>query len=646
MKKQKDYNYTLYMENIVHDMTEKIKYCREELEVKWQEVCRQKGTSGYVHREKELKEMLSACGVDCSMAKTDVDFTECINKVMTQQEREDALFTTMHKIYEKFPTSDNYMERLVRRLGNPAYQQDSVRLAILKQFIQETDYCTKPVVEWAKETYNLDSSLKPAALQKVAAECIGEEVFDHLDSELTVVEWIEVYLDKMPVVWLDQVETEETEEFLDYFVDKGYEKDWPFSRKLCWLQDYLSASAEDKMVSEKVFAFLNTSEKAMRSLFYGKNAEERKPRERYEQRKKDIRKRKRKVPKNSIKKLLMLADDLAAGRFREEEDLKSALYLFAIAFGMSVSDGEDDPSYDPVTDIEKNLFHDFYQDSLLKYISDDYRKNASILEKEPSGEGINYKNFAETIYLYVLHKKNLTARKKIKLADKLIKDCMKQAKDRTGEAENSENLFVTEIYKEFFFGDILEMEEKELVPFLLENYDIPADVTAENIMQIASDQVTATYSCRKLINDLKEEYEAERISFDAMNWVEMRDFPDVCKEDRDFLKVLTRMNGFLHIKAAVKDVYEHQKKDYQIKFAESTLTEDQKNVTRMELIAAYFYKYSLSEQGDGLSLPELYDEFCSEVDPLLEQCRYQKINVKNIFDMFVIFSLYRISVEI
>lgn len=633
MNTVQNYEYTAYMGKIVQKMIN-IPYCREELERKWNEVKKQKGTSGYDSRQKELKEMLSVSGIDYSNAKTDDDWDKCIQTAMDFLGRDQALYSMMHHAYKNFPTSENYMERLVRRLGDPAFQNDSVRLAILKQFIQEIDYCTNPIINWAKQKYKFPSGLTAEELRKEVLKYIGEDIFDNLNTELTAQEWVEVYLTKITEDRLEQVKTSETKEFLDLFMKNGYEVNWSFFEKLHWLQDYLEAVPQDKRIEMEVLAFLKTAEKNMFQLFDGKLKED-KFREKYNQRKKDIGKRKkRKIDSNY--KLLKLADDLSVGRFRKDEDMKTNLYLFAIAFGMTVSSGESDPSFDSATDVEKNLFHDFYQDNLLKYISSDYKKNSTALEREPSGEGINYKNFAENIFLYVIHKKELTAREKEKLAKKLITKCIQKAKNFS--PQGTENLQITDIYREFFFEDILNLEEKELITFFVENYEIPSDTNEKSIMKVASAQVTAMQSYKKLISDLKKEYGEVSISFEIEDMIKIQDFFEGCNIDREFGKVLEKLNDLLYIKAARGG--RRQEGDKPVKFATAIWDEEQETVTRIDIIAAYFYKYILCVQGEGLSLPDLYEDFCDEVNPKLEECRYQKISVKNIFDIFVILFLY------
>ena len=113
--------FTEYMNRVVREAAEKIPYANEEVMDKWREVCRQKNTSAFLHRQKELEHMLTVCGIDWSQAETDEDWEACIRQVPFDDEREQMILSMLHQIYRDFPVSGSYIERLVRRLGNPAF---------------------------------------------------------------------------------------------------------------------------------------------------------------------------------------------------------------------------------------------------------------------------------------------------------------------------------------------------------------------------------------------------------------------------------------------------------------------------------------------------------------------------------------------
>ena len=100
--------------------------------------------------------------------------------------------------------------------------------------------------------------------------------------------------------------------------------------------------------------------------------------------------------------LIKTADDLASGKFRMGGATKKSLYLFAMVFDMTYYTGSDVERFDPSTDVEYNLFKKYYTNNLMRFITEAYQKNLSEYEIDPSGQGINYKNFAEMVYLYYI----------------------------------------------------------------------------------------------------------------------------------------------------------------------------------------------------------------------------------------------------
>ena len=82
------------------------------------------------------------------------------------------------------------------------------------------------------------------------------------------------------------------------------------------------------------------------------------------------------------------------------------------------------------------------------------------------------------------------------------------------------------------------------------------------------------------------------------------------------------------------------------------------NESYLEQLAVYFiFRHMTGALDDGLFVEravfayigvkavsamcksDSFEEFCEKVNPHLEECRFQKISVKNIFDMFVFFNL-------
>ena len=331
--------------------------------------------------------------------------------------------------------------------------------------------------------------------------------------------------------------------------------------------------------------------------------------------------------------LLQLADDLATGKFRTNGRTKTDLYMFAMAFGMTFNIRE--VRDDLEKDVEKNLFHDYYNDNLLRYLMTEYQEESTGFEAEPTGEGINYKNFAEVIYLYFIQKENLLPVDKIDRSEKLINECVQRIKEGKVSSANPSSVGSTELYKKLLINDIVNLEEDKLVDFLCDNFYFPENISKVSKISVATNQNTAM----GIVNEVMEDIEMldggmrfDEEEFEVFYDIDNFDFPinfDLSgtefEQDPEFTKILQKLDDKLR-NIGEKGVKQLEEKD---------------KVTRTQLIGLcyYYYRIGLDEEVK-LPLPEIYDEFCDLVNPYLEQARFQKISEKNIFDMFIIFALY------
>jgi hypothetical protein len=168
--------------------------------------------------------------------------------------------------------------------------------------------------------------------------------------------------------------------------------------------------------------------------------------------------------------VLKLADDLADGKFRTEGSTKRGLYLFAMAFDMTYYDGDGETLFDSRSDIEKNLFKDYYTNNLMRFLNDAYRDtNAGGLEVDPTGQGINYKNFAELIYVYYISKK-MKPQDKIKNATSLIDEILNDEANQRPIVGEARQLF-TQQCRQDFIEKLLDMNADELKRYILDNYN-------------------------------------------------------------------------------------------------------------------------------------------------------------------------------
>lgn len=173
------------------------------------------------------------------------------------------------------------------------------------------------------------------------------------------------------------------------------------------------------------------------------------------------------------KELLKLSQDLATCTFRMNGATREALYLFAFAFGLRSYKAED-IGYSKYNDIEK-FFWDCYNDSIFRYIElNDFVDNSSL----PTGEGINYKNFAEVICLYFLSANDSKYSKYEKYKNAM--ECISNCKKKAVATKKSDSTY---FYKTMYMEEVMAIESiKELEEFICSNFYIP---TLKNSVPLA-----------------------------------------------------------------------------------------------------------------------------------------------------------------
>lgn len=539
-------NYTVKMQGIMEGIEDDFSsfYTKEDAEREIRTIAR--GQSSARRAKANLTEMLRGSGItpewDSSGKLKNPE--KVIGAFLDEEELEAKMYRKMHDVYLRFPTSENYLKRIVNRLGDPDFRNDSVRLAIVRQFLRYTDYCTKPVLDYIAE---------------------------HLDEEARA----------------------------RYKKLKGAEK--------------------------KEFGVAHVDESVFNALTeYTKTGDRRKDRD---------------TVKNLQKKyrLLILANDLAQGKFHTNGGTRADLYRFAIAFGMTVYTDDEADAYDGRLDLEKNLFYEYYQDNFLRYISDHYKDNASSVESEPTGEGINYKNFAEIIYLYYLQKKDLSIAEKLKRAEKMISDCARAASEpehaewMESDLDAPDGFSFTGSYKEMYFTELCNIPEGELLPYICENYYIPPETIKGSKLSAASEENTARTEYENLLEELRLYMTGAPEASDIGSGFDFESRELASSDDPNYIRLLKMFDAKLHIKRKGNTTIFDPGPDAR--------------VTRTDMIALYYYLFIyLNENGSGhehIPLPQIVDEFRSNVNYYLEASRFQKFTTKNIYDIFVVFALYR-----
>lgn len=479
-------------------------YCREEGQALYEKMLRQQGSSAFAFRKKELVRNLNHAGIPCSLQDGTDTLKACVEKLPFSADMDRHLFDILHMIYETALSPAETIEFLVSNLGEKSYQKDSVRLAILKQFLKNTNYHTAPIVALiCNENPELSNNKCPEEI----AEAASERLFDLLNTRLS--------------------------------------KD------------------EKKKYS-----------------------------------------------------LLRLCDDLATGRFKSNGSTRTELYMFAFAFDMTVFVDPEKDVFDPKRDIEKNLFQDYYANSMLRFVSDDYRSHSSDYEAEPSGEGINYKNFAEVIYLYYLTRKDLPVRTRISSAEKKIDECVRYVSEGKADREQetirrlaTENKY-TYLYKDLYLTMVCDLSEEELVPFICCNYAVAEAASSKARITVEEETNTAKFYYYQVVN--------QKSSMD-LSPEEEQGVDEYLPDDPDFKDCIHHMMELLY----------------------EPLSCSKEVITRTDILRAY-YRNSLNDPKlEGISLYDLYTNMRARCDRMLMNSRYQPVMDTCLFDMFVLINLYR-----
>lgn len=527
---------------------------RFDMESKLHDVSVSIGKSDYYTKLGNLFELLDSLDIEFNEDGNYEYFAKLI-KGLDLPDFEDLQYdmvNSLYKVYKQYPSPEEYMLRMVNRLSNPEdnWQEDTLRLRILKQFIKYGNYLSD--AEAGGRGY-IKKYVK-AKLGKVSSKDELETVLNAVDDEIF---------------------------------------------------DVLTDASKD----QKEF-----------SGTYG---------------------------------LLKICDDLATGKFRMGGATKKSLYLFAIVYDMTFYVGKESGSQiiDYDRDIEKNLFQDYYANNLMRFISEAYKTNRSSFEKEPSGQGINYKNFAEMIYLYYISrsKEEYTPVNKIKLATDMINRVKETGFKAILESSKDTN---TKHLKDIFCDDILLMNEEAFEEFIVTNYDIDTYVEYEkngkisgnrvSEMQVSVEQNTAFEVFEEIVSELKEEVEIEDLT-SGLWFADDEDFlsevyeqikeenPDVKKEDFDeFMYVISEMDKSSRMDVRLEEI------------------KSSKDVTRTAIIVACYHLYTIQNEGDEnirfQSFNEVFKNFSLMVNEKLQKASYGSLSGKNIFDMLITFSIYAYQV--
>jgi len=368
--------------------------------------------------------------------------------------------------------------------------------------------------------------------------------------------------------------------------------------------------------------------------------------------------------------LLKTVDDLATGKFRAEGATKRSLYLFAMVYGMTYYSGDTEGAeiIDYRTDIETNLFRDYYSNNLMRYISEVYRGRLCEYELDPSGQGINYKNFAEMIYLYYISK-DCSSQEKIRLSSEMIKR-VQESQFKQGKL-NTEDVGGTIFYRDIFSEDILSQSEADFETFISENYDCDTYAGSYETKTGTMDVKTGVLQMETEQHSAFEEYSAilkalekRGVTLENCNYglwftdvaaFKKKGYENICDRRSDidhskfeeFIELLIGINNFMGytVDESVSMQNEEQEWTEPSRMKTKALyVSSPETITRTSMIVAYYYYYNAVHENDGndkwKNFEEVFNSFQNDIKPKLEAANYQPLSGKNIFDVLVTFSSY------
>lgn len=542
---------------------------------------------------RKLFDLFDKCGIEYERGKDNTYYERLVrdSNIPTFSDIGDRMLLSLFKKYDAYPSPEEYMKRIVDRLSNAedGWQQDTLRLRILKQFIKYGNYLADAKIE-GKSTVRAFAEKKlgkKSPSDEEVLSCLSDDLFNALTIEKP---------------------------------------------------NYSGLSKE----------------------------EAKKAKQRDKERRKETRRK---------TELLKIADDLASGKFRSEGATKKYLYLFAMVFDMTYYSGNGD-FFNPLTDVETNLFRDYYANNLIRFITDAYTGRRSEFENDPSGQGINYKNFAEMIYLYFISGEH-SPQDKIRLSSEMITR-VKENQFQQGRIDTTRNggtqyyrgLFKVDDPGKLYSEDILSKSEEEFERFICDTYDcetyIPGDGemrkkdTIVGPLQVETEQNSAYQEYRKVLEDLRD----LGVRLENCNYgLRFTDVAAFKKNGQDtfcrrhpkidpnkfasFVDLLQAFNDFMGYTPTEKESDQSEAQEWTelATFKTKALfIESPKAITRTSLLVTYYYYYNALnedvEKGTWMNLEEVYNDFKECIDPILAAANYQPISGRNIIDLLVIFSSY------
>lgn len=363
--------------------------------------------------------------------------------------------------------------------------------------------------------------------------------------------------------------------------------------------------------------------------------------------------------------LLKLADDLALGKFRTQGATKPTLYLFAMVYGMTYYYGEKKGIiFDPKSDIDINLFRDYYTNNFIRFITTSYIGRLNEYETDPSGQGINYKNYAEMVYLYFITK-DMPPADKIRCSAKMIERIKKKmlGKAPTKNKDKNGTPFASRDYKEQVYSeDILGLDEDKFEAFLCDYYNCDVSKVLNNRPILLESSQNSAFSVYKEIIEKIIKRGAKLRDCNYGLWFtdtsgfytkSREKLKAVAKGDlvklNSFMLLLRGVNNYLGVETKEVDLSDdprnaRDKNEISNAIPRSLCIDSPEGVTRASIITAFYYLYNKEHESDDLyrtlSFEEHFNNYKTEADKYLDRAHYNLFSGRDLFDVLTAFSSF------
>ena len=354
-------------------------------------------------------------------------------------------------------------------------------------------------------------------------------------------------------------------------------------------------------------------------------------------REKDESKDKFKERKKEFRKkyeLILIIDDLANGRFRTNQSTKKDLYIFAMVFDMTFNYKNRDLKQIPYNDIRTELFEKYYTNNIKRVynVNQNGELNQAMnwsdysiqYEAIPAESGINYKNFAELVYVYYIAnttEPKLKPDEKIKKSSEMINYLVEEGKE-----QDKQGFLNTIQSREKYIEDILSSckDETAFKDYIIRNIDIKVPVNKKGMIKNSPlNHCASSATAFDVYNDIKkkiEEYDEIEIHSSLL--------PIACLSDGS-KEIIDIVNRLLNANNVSSD----------------------NEITRTGIVSAVFKLFILKnntivDPHSLLGFEDIYNAFVDMANIYLGKAGYSEISSRNLFDVLVILLTYSyISVE-